>query len=152
MSATPTGRIEYSAGNPHNPGDPFGRTELVIEPDGTAQLTLIRGTAGHRITWRASIDLAVVTRIHDALATAGFPQVPPHPIPGGATMRELTVVTGTDRRAAMVAWHAAQDLTGYAEAFALLDAITRAVSQDMWRGAPNTLAPDTVRDIARIES
>jgi hypothetical protein len=140
-------RIDYSAGNEHAPSNPWGRTDLSIEPDGKASLEHRR--LGRYRAWRGSVDAATVTRVHDALAKVGFPDVPPHPVAAGATIRVLTFVEGERQRTAMVAWHAAKDLPGYAEAFEVLDSIVRQLSEDTVPLAANELPP-VVTELVRV--
>ena len=78
-----------ATGNENAPGDPFGRIELALEDDGRARLD--HHHIGRHRAWTGTVDRAQVQAVRGALATAGFPTVPPHQIPGGSTMRELTV-------------------------------------------------------------
>jgi hypothetical protein len=92
--------------------DTLGRTDLTIEPDGTARLEHHRrdGSA----TFSGHADLA---RLEAALARAGFPRAPEQR-PIVPDSRLLTLTVGD-------AWiHVpAYDLAGYGEVFALLDAL-----------------------------
>src|SRR3954471_1073481 len=81
--------LRYRAGNEHNPSDPFGRLELIVDPDGTARLDHYR--VGAHQAWGGVIDAAVLERVSDALARAGFPDVPAHPLPASSTVRDLMV-------------------------------------------------------------
>lgn len=117
------GRVKYSVGNETNPGNPFGRSELVIEPDGRATLEHhARGLAAQ--TFAGAVAAAELDRLWAALDRAGFPNVPKHPIPGGSTMRVL----GVDQDTVHVEFYAAKKLAGYDEAFALLDDLIRHIS------------------------
>jgi hypothetical protein len=120
--------LTYSAGNEHDPGNPFGRTELTIAPDGTARLELHE--VGRQRAWTGRVAPETLDRVRAALDRAGFPAVSPHPVPGGATIRQLAIGDGADRRAASVEWNAANRLAGYDEAFGVLDAVVRALSGD----------------------
>src|SRR3954471_2077311 len=92
--------LRYRAGNEHNPSDPFGRLELIVDPDGTARLDLYR--VGAHQAWGGVIDAAVLKRVSDALERAGFPAVPDHPFPASTTIRRLVV----GDTAVKIAWHA----------------------------------------------
>ena len=136
------GHLTYRVGNEENPGDPFGRSLLEVAPDGSARLDhFARG--GIKRAWSGRVEAAALERLWAALDRAGFPQVPKHPIVGGATMRGLTV---GDRRA-MVEWHAARKLAGYDEAFGLLDTIVRQLSQDIVKRTP-AAGEAIVRDVS----
>lgn len=142
-------RLSYSAGIESAPGNPFGAAELVIEPDGSARLDHRRH--GEHRAWTGTIDGAVLDRVLAALERGGFPDVPRHPVPAGATMRRL-VVTPADGepRGALVAWHAAKDLPGYDEAFAALDSLARQMSMDSYQAAPDVLEP-AVSDLRSVD-
>jgi hypothetical protein len=112
----------YRAGNEHNPANPFGRAELVIEADGRMRLEhFARGREPR--AWTGTIAAAALERLHAALASANFPLVAKHPVPGGAEFRQLAA-TGADgtRAAIAVEWHAVAQMPGYREAFSILDA------------------------------
>lgn len=138
MSDFPT-RLEYNAGLENAPGDPFGRTELAIEHDGRARL--VHRHAGRVRAWRGLIDRATLQTAWAALERGGFPTIPPHRVPGGAALRTLIAHVGEHRQGGHVAWNAAKDLPGYAEAFAILDSIVRQLSEDTVKATPNTLPP-----------
>ncbi|MCW2934115.1 MAG: hypothetical protein JWM19_5077 [Actinomycetia bacterium] len=146
--------IRYSVGNEHNPGDPWGRSELVIHADGSARLDhhFSRGPEPH--AWAGHVDPAALGELLAALDRAGFPAVPPLPaLPPDATLRRLALETdgaadgGADAAAdggadggadgaaqqALVSWHHAPSMPGYAEAFDLLDAVIRQLSGDAVR-------------------
>jgi hypothetical protein len=146
--------VRYSVGNEHNPGDPWGRSELVIHPDGSARLDHHFSRGREPRAWTGQVDLAALGELLTALRRAGFPAVPPMPaLPPGATLRRLaleangtangTVGSATDGAAdgatsgvpqqALVGWHQAPSMPGYAEAFDLLDAVIRQLSGDAVR-------------------
>lgn len=146
MSAAPITRIVYAAGNEHSPSNPWGRAELAIEASGAARLD--QRQAGQHRAWTGTVDAGAVERLHTALLQAGFPTVPPHPVPGGATIRSLSVMRGDTSDSAMIAWHSAKKI-GYGEVFEILDSIVRQLSEDTVQWAPSTF-PDAVRDVARV--
>jgi hypothetical protein len=121
-------RLAYSVGNEHDPGDPFGRSELVIEPDGRARLEQYR--LGPPRVWTGRVQADAFNRLWSGLERGGFPNVPHHPIPGGSAMRRLSAKADGTMQTIAVAWHAAKTLPGYDEAFATLDLIIRQVSQN----------------------
>ena len=146
MGTFPT-RLEYNAGLENAPGDPFGRTELCIDADGTARL--VHKHIGLARTWTAKVDTATLAVLWSALEKGGWPTIPPHPIPGGSAMRTLVAhVEGAQQRGD-VAWNSAKNLAGYNEAFPILDSIVRQISEDTVKAAPNTLPP-VVTDIVRV--
>ncbi len=82
--------IRYSVGNEHDPGDPWGRSELVIHADGSARLDhyFSRGRQPH--AWAGHVDAAVPGELLAALGRAGFPAVPSAgPLPPGTAPRRL---------------------------------------------------------------
>jgi hypothetical protein len=121
----------YRVGNEHAPDDPFGRSELVIERDGSAYLAHFEAGARPR-SWRDTVLADPLARLHAALTRAGFPAVPDHIILPGGAIRILVV----DQRAVMIEWHAARRMPGYDEAFALLDAIANQLSDGAVKRTP----------------
>lgn len=140
-------RLAYSVGNEHDPGDPFGRSELVIEPDGRAHLEQYR--FGPPRAWTGRVQAEAFNRLWAGLERGGFPNVPRHPIPGGSAMRKLSANAGGATQTIAVAWHAAKNLPGYDEVFATLDEIIREVSQDTVRHVP-AAATKIVTDVQSV--
>ena len=123
--------IRYSVGNEHDPGDPWGRSELVIRADGSALLDHHFSRGREPRAWAGQVDATVPGELLAALDRAGFPAVPPMgPLPPGAVVRRLTVEADTAARQALVSWHRTSSLPGYAEAFDLIDAVIRQLSGD----------------------
>ncbi len=126
-------QLRYKVGNENNPGDPWGRSELTVDPAGVARLehhfSRGRGTGA----WTGLVDPAALDAIWQALDRAGFPAVPREPFVAGATVRVLAVEEDGAYRSAMVDWHKASKLPGYAEAFDILDAVIRQLSGDTVR-------------------
>jgi hypothetical protein len=121
--------IRYSVGNEHAPGDPWGRSELVIRADRGARLDHYFSRGREPRAWTGQVDAAVPGELLAALDRAGFPAVPSAgPLPPGAGLRRLTVEADGIERQALVSWHQAPSLPGYAEAFDLLDAVIRQLS------------------------
>lgn len=126
-------RIHYSVGNEHNPGDPFGRSRLVIEVDGAARLEQF--TRSGRSTFTGKIDLGVLDELWAALDEAQFPSFPKHHPPAGAAIRDLNV-GGPGGKSAFLAYHLAATLPGYNTAFAILDQVVRQLSEDTVKAVP----------------
>jgi hypothetical protein len=68
--------IRYSVGNEHNPADPWGRSELVIHPDGSARLDHHFSMGGEPRAWSGRVDPAALDELLAALDRAGFPPFP----------------------------------------------------------------------------
>jgi hypothetical protein len=144
----PCRTLSYSVGNEHNPGNPWGRSELVIGQDGRARLDHYFSRKSGSGAWAGQIDAAALAALWAALEQAGFPDVPEFRPVAGATLRQLTVEIGGTRRTALVDWHIAPALPGYGEAFDLLDGIIRQLSRD---SVPYPSAqPLIVRDVSAI--
>ena len=145
-----TARLTYSIGNEHNPTDPFGRSHLVVEPDGSARLDHY-GRLGQHRAWTGRVEPAALRRLWSALQRAGFPSVAGHhPPPPDAPVCSLTAEVGDRRQGAYVPWHAAQDLPGYDEAVMLLESIVGQLSEGTV-GRPSTAAQvEVVGDIQRV--
>jgi hypothetical protein len=128
--------IRYQVGNEHNPTNPFGRSELVIHPDGTALLNQHSrppraGQAGPVRAWTGRIDPVAVERLLAELARANFPAVPPErSLLPDSTVRRLTIDTDGTSASAYLSWHQTSSLPGYAEAFDIIDGVIRQLSQD----------------------
>ena len=131
----------YQSGNEHSPTDPFGENTLSVYEDGSVQL--VNQHRGRQRTWRGKIEPGLLDVVHKALAAAGFPSVPEHPVPAGSALRKLTVRDAT----AWVAWHAADALVGYRDAFRVLDSLVRQTSLDAVKASPDYV-PGLVRDAA----
>jgi hypothetical protein len=113
--------LRYSAGNEHSPADPWGRSELVIQPDGRARLDhhFSRGR-GTRV-WTARVGAGTLAALWAALARAGFPAAPRPQLVPDATVCQLTVLAGeVSQQVVMDRGHAPP---GYGEAFGLLDQV-----------------------------
>jgi hypothetical protein len=139
-------RIYYQVGSEHNPGDPFGRSDLVIETDGRAQLDQYT-RAGHSV-WIGKVAASALDTFWAALEQAGFPQFPHHPVPGGSAIRDLNV-GGPERKSAYIAYHAAESMPGYDVAFQVLDTIIRQLSEDTVR-VGSASGPTIVDAVTRL--
>jgi hypothetical protein len=141
-------RLTYSVGNEHDPTDPFGRSELTIEPAGGTRLD--HDQHGRHRAWSGRVGPAAVERLWAALARAGFPRVGnQRPVPAGAPLCTLVAGDGEARRAVRLAWREARGLPGYDEAITILDDIIRQLSGEAMGGVPD--APGVVvSDIQRV--
>jgi hypothetical protein len=115
-------------GNENNPGDPWGRSELVVRPDGTARLDHHFSRVRRVGAWTARVDPTALDALWAALDRAGFPATPGGPLLPGATLRRLTVEADRTSQQAYVDWHKSASLPGYAEAFDILDGVIRQMS------------------------
>jgi hypothetical protein len=123
--------ILYSVGNEHDPGDPWGRSELVIRADGSARLDHYFSRGRETRAWAGLVDATVPAELLAALDRAAFPAAPPlGALPPGAALRRLTVEGDGGARQAIVSWDRTPSLSGYAEAFDLIDAVIRQLSGD----------------------
>ncbi len=135
--------LRYRVGNEHSPTDPWGRSELVIHPDGTARLDHFfsrpgptgpagpAGSTGSTGSWTGRVEPAALETLWAELTRAGFPSVPPgQPLPPDSTIRTLTVQTEGRSETAYLSWHQSPALPGYAEAFDVIDAVIRQLSRD----------------------
>jgi hypothetical protein len=114
--------IRFTHGNEHNPADPFGRVVITIGDDDV--VTLEHFTRQGNATHTADLGPGVTDEIKAALARGGFPEVPPHEIPGGASLRRLDIVTDGGSEHATVEDFFGKQLEGYQDAFAILDSLT----------------------------
>jgi hypothetical protein len=130
VSVTGMRVLRYSVGNEHDPGDPWGRSELVIQHDGAARVDHYFSRVGGVGAWTGRVDAAALEALWAALQRAAFPTAPTTPLVPGAAPRRLTVETDGAAEHVMVGYHEASKLAGYAEAFDLLDAIVRQLSDD----------------------
>src|ERR1044072_3593344 len=68
--------LSYSVGNEHDPGDPWGRSELGLQPDGSARLDHFFSRRGPAGAWTGRVDEAALRTLWSALEQAGFPAAP----------------------------------------------------------------------------
>jgi hypothetical protein len=142
--------VRYSVGNENNPGNPWGRSELVIEPDGTVRLEHFFSRIQRVGRWSGRIDAGALGGFWAALDQAGFPAAPNTPFAPGSSLRQLTVeADGTSARV-LVDWHGSAKLPGYAEAFDVLDGVVRQLSGDSVP-YPTKQGP-IVRDIVEVSA
>jgi hypothetical protein len=141
----PGDRIWYTVGNEHNPSDPFGRVVLTIEADGSAELEHFSRAGGG--AWTGRVDPAVSARIRSELARSSFPHVPREPIPAGSALRHLELVTDDEPEYAVMSAQQGERLDGFAQAFALLDAVAVRMSSGAYGGGKDVLEASDVSDV-----
>jgi hypothetical protein len=142
--------VRYTVGNEHNPGDPWGRSELAIQPDGAARLDHHFSRVARVGAWTGRVDAVALEALWLALDRAGFPAAPNKPLLPGAAPRLLTVESDGASEQVMIGYHDAPKLPGYAEAFDILVAIARQLSDG---AVPYpTSQPEIVSDRAEVPS
>lgn len=124
------GLIRYSVGNEHDPGDPWGRSELVILPDGAARLDHHFSRSRAVGAWSGRVDAAALDRLWSALDRAGFPAGSTRPLTACSAVRRLTVEADGQTHQTIIGWHEAASLPAYDEAFGILDAVINQLSAD----------------------
>jgi hypothetical protein len=123
--------IRYRVGNEHNPADLWGRSELVIHPDGSARLHQHFSRGREPRAWSGHVNPAALDDLLAALDRAGFPPVSPAPpFPPDTTLRWLAVEAGGTVRQGLISWHDPAPQPGYAAAFDIIDALIRQLSGD----------------------
>jgi hypothetical protein len=145
-----TSVLTYRVGNENDPGDPWGRSRLVIQPDGSARLDHVFSRIRKAGAWTGRVDATALEALWSALRQAGFPAAPTTLLITGASPRQLTVEADGVSQYATIGYHEASSLPGYAEAFDLLDAVCRQLSGD---AVPYpTKQPAIVHDAAEAPS
>jgi hypothetical protein len=139
-------RIYYSVGSERSPTDPFGRSELVIDIDGSARLD--QYTRAGCSAWTGTVAAGALDRLWGALEEAAFPAMPRHLVPAGSAIRDLNV-GGPDGKSAYIAYHAAETLPGYNVAFQILDQVIRQLSEHTVKAVPAS-TDKIVDSIARV--
>jgi hypothetical protein len=114
--------LRYSAGNEHSPTDPWGRSELVIQPDGRARLDhhFSRGR-GTRV-WTGRVGAAALNALWAAVDQSGFPAAPRPQLVPDATVHQLTVQAGEGPSQQAIV-DRLQPPPGYGAVFDLLDQV-----------------------------
>jgi hypothetical protein len=121
-------RVDYDVGSESNPGDPYGRSQLVIEANGDARLDQHR-RSGHT-AWTGRVTAAALDELWSALEAAEFPAMPNHRVPPGSAIRGLTIGTPPAAKAVFIAYHASDTMPGYRDAFRVLDSVIRHLSEE----------------------
>jgi hypothetical protein len=141
--------IRYSTGNEHSPTDPWGRSELVLQPDGRARLDHYFSRGRPARAWTGQVGAAAVAALRAALDEAGFPAAPgPGLRPPDSTLRRLLIQGDGAVQQVALGWPQAPSLPGYAAAFDILDGVIRQLSS---AAVPyQSTQPEIVRDIAAL--
>lgn len=82
--------IAFDEGDEFAPDAPWGAERLTLSGGGAFKYE--RRHRGSTEGCRGTVDLAVIRRIEGLIAAAGFPQIPDHRLPPGASAVTLTVV------------------------------------------------------------
>jgi hypothetical protein len=118
--------LRYSAGNEHNPTDPWGRSELTVHGDGRAELEQHHSRRAGTSTWAGSVEAADLDALWAALDQAGFPTPPTATaVPPDSMMRRLAV--GQDGTAESVLL--AGNVPGYARVVSVLESVIHRLSE-----------------------
>jgi hypothetical protein len=113
--------LVYAFGCENDPSNPFGRCTLTLYADG--RLELDNRARGQAHAWTATIDGRILADLIKLLDSAGFPVVPPHQIPPGATRSLLVRIRGQQTQTPLTGFHEARKMPGYGEAYHLLDSL-----------------------------
>jgi len=121
-----TGRIlRYSAGNEHNPTDPWGRSELTVHGDGRAELEQHHSRRPGTSAWAGQVDQQGLSALWAALDEAGFPSPPAAAaVPPDSVIRQLTVEEDGGTETVLLAG----TVPGYAAVVGLLDGLIHRLS------------------------
>ncbi|MEP7024414.1 MAG: hypothetical protein ABJB47_11575 [Actinomycetota bacterium] len=121
--------LRYSAGNENSPTDPWGRSELVIQPGGRARLDhhFSRGR-GTRV-WAGQVDTGTLSALWAALTRSGFPVVPRLQLVPDATVRQLMVEAAGLSQQVSIEDSQSRLLPGYREVFGILDGVIGQLSR-----------------------
>jgi hypothetical protein len=125
-----TVRLRYSVGDENDPGDPWGRTDLLIHADGSTRLEHHFSRERGVIVRTGRIDVGALDVLWVGLRRAGFPSVLVAAAVPEAPLRRLTVEDDAGSQTAVVGWTQAASLRGYAAAFDVLDGVVRQLSGD----------------------
>jgi hypothetical protein len=120
--------LRYSAGNEHSPTDPWGRSELVIQPGGRTRLDHHFPRGGGTRVWTGRVDAATLAALWAALARSGFPAAPRPPLVPDATVCQLTMEAGDVTQQVIIGYGVARSLPGYGEVLAILSQVIAQLS------------------------
>jgi len=117
--------LRYSAGNEHNPADPWGRSELTVHGDGRAVLEQHHSRRPGTSTWAGQVDQQGLSALWAALDEAGFPSPPAAAaVPPDSVIRQLTVEEDGGAETVLLAG----TVPGYAAVVGLLDGLIHRLS------------------------
>lgn len=117
--------LRYSAGNEHNPADPWGRSELTVHGDGRAVLEQHHSRRPGTSAWTGQVDRQGLSALWAALDEAGFPSPPAAAaVPPDSVIRRLTVEEDGGAETVLLAG----TVPGYAAVTGLLDGLVYRLS------------------------
>jgi hypothetical protein len=143
MGALVRQRISYSLGNENNPGDPFGRHRLVIEVDGRARLDHFGGKIG-RGAWVGTVKASALDALWGALERSAFPKFPMVMIPAGGACHDLYIGAGPASGHSVFLYIYAPATPGYSDAFEIIAAIIRQMSDPADASPPDAMKVEAV--------
>jgi hypothetical protein len=113
--------LRYSAGNEHNPANPWGRSELTVHGDGRAVLEQHHSRQPGTSTWTGQVDRQGLSALWAALDEAGFPSPPAAAaaVPPDSVICRLTVDEDGGSETVLLAGA----VPGYAAVAGLLDGL-----------------------------
>ena len=117
--------LRYSAGNEHNPADPWGRSELTVHGDGRAELEQHHSRRPGTSAWAGQVDRQGLSALWTALDEADFPSPPAAAaVPPDSVIRQLTVEEDGGAETVVLAG----TVPGYAAVVGLLDGLIHRLS------------------------
>jgi hypothetical protein len=125
-----TVRLRYRVGDENDPDDPWGRSELLIDADGSARLEYSLPHDRAAIVRTGQIGVGALDELWSGLDRAGFPATRIAPPVAGTRLRRLAIEENGGSEEVLVGWEQAASLPGYAEAFDVLDGVVRELSGD----------------------
>jgi len=118
--------LQYSAGNEHNPANPWGRSELSVRGNGRAVLEQHHSRRPGTSTWAGQVDQQGLSALWAALEEAGFPSPPAAAaVPPDSVIRQLTVEEDGGADSVLLAG----SVPGYAAVVGLLDGLIYRLSE-----------------------
>jgi hypothetical protein len=118
--------LRYSAGNEHNPTDPWGRSELTVHGDGRAELEQHHSRRTGTSTWAGPVAAAERDALWAALDQAGFPAPPDAAaVPPDSVIRRLAVERDGTAESVLLAGEA----PGYARVVSVLESLIHRLSE-----------------------
>ena len=115
-----TRTLRYSVGNEHNPTNPWGRSELLVDADGAVRLDHHFSRVRREAAWTGVIAPAALAAVWSAVDRSGFPAVPGGPFVPDEALARVTV----GDTSALTSHRAPR----YAELFDALDGMIRQLS------------------------
>jgi hypothetical protein len=117
--------LRYSAGNEHNPTDPWGRSELTVHGDGRAELEQHHSRRPGTSAWAGQVDRQGLSALWTALDEASFPSPPAAAaVPPDSVIRQLTVEEDGGAETVLLAG----TVPGYTAVVGLLDGLIHRLS------------------------